>query len=122
MFAEGDYVKFEIDPRGYKPRWLNNRDFGKSGDWVEGVVTEVTDYYFLIDSLFPGNDVKTVKFPNKESTFYSPTQWQRDGFLQECMIEWLDGEKKQIAKKCECGGDKAKTTHSTWCPKFESLF
>ena len=22
-------------------------------------------------------------------------------------------------KKCECGGEKANTTHSDWCPKFE---
>jgi len=21
--------------------------------------------------------------------------------------------------KCECGGEKAKTTHSDWCPKYE---
>ena len=122
MFREGDYVKFEIDPRGYKPRWLNNRDFGKSGDWAEGVVTEVTEYYFLVDCLFPNKTLKTVKFPNKQSTFYSPTQWKRDGFLQECIIDWFSDEKKQLVTKCECGGEKANTTHSTWCPKFESLF
>lgn len=21
--------------------------------------------------------------------------------------------------KCECGAEKTKTTHSTWCPKYE---
>jgi hypothetical protein len=122
MFAEGDFIKFEIDPHGYKPRWLNNRDFGKSGKWAEGVVTEVTEYYFLIDSMFPNKTVKTVKFPNKDSTFYNKNQWTREGFLQECMIDWDSEEKVALAKKCECGGEKTNTTHSTWCPKFERLF
>lgn len=22
-------------------------------------------------------------------------------------------------KKCECGGEKANTTHSDWCPKYK---
>lgn len=26
-------------------------------------------------------------------------------------------KKKEV--KCECGADKVKTTHSTWCPKYE---
>ncbi len=119
MFKEGDYVKFEVDPYGYKPRWLNNRDFGQSGNWAEGVITEVTEYYFIIDSLFPDKTLKTVKFPNKNSTFYNPNQWKRNGFLQECFIDWFSEEKINLFPQCECGGDKTKTTHSRWCPKYD---
>ena len=40
--------------------------------------------------------------------------------------EYIDRmkEEKAAAKakiKCECGGDKAKTTHSDWCPKYEKV-
>lgn len=31
---------------------------------------------------------------------------------------WL----KPVMKICDCGGDKAKTTHSRWCTKWEDPF
>ena len=120
-FSEGDFVKFETDSYNKKPRWMNNKDFGGSGEWAEGVITDINEYYFIVDSLFPDKSLKTVKFPNIKSTFYNPHQWQKEGYLQKCDIDWFAENKKTFAeKKCECGGDKAKTTHSTWCPKFES--
>lgn len=34
----------------------------------------------------------------------------------------LDNIAKKLREsrvKCECGAEKAKTTHSTWCPKYK---
>lgn len=38
--------------------------------------------------------------------------------------EWLIWKEeaplpKSYWLKCECGADTAKTTHSTWCPKYQ---
>jgi hypothetical protein len=123
MFIKGDYVKFETDPKGIKSRWLNNRDFGKSGKWAEGIITEVTEYYYMVDCILPNKNVISVNFPNNQSTFYNSKQWEREGFLQECLVDFLSEKKEiQLVTKCECGGTATNLTHSTWCPKFERLF
>ena len=37
----------------------------------------------------------------------------------ECQVDrWMESSMKYINKQCECGADKCKTTHSTWCPKW----
>ena len=33
--------------------------------------------------------------------------------------ESLDWHLEKIRIKCECGAEKAKTTHSDWCPKYK---
>ena len=60
MFKKDDLIKFEINPKKTRSRWVNNRDFGPTGEYAEGIVTQVTDYFFEVDALFPDKKVRTL--------------------------------------------------------------
>ena len=51
------------------------------------------------------------------SPFFDLTDEEIDAMLN---TQWYDENKKEPTKKnCECGGEKCRTTHSRWCPKYE---
>jgi hypothetical protein len=99
-----DYVVFEVanlSTRNY-PRWVKNADHGASGIWAIGVVRSVDDYVIRVEYEIDGYTGSGFSnWPNIKNNDYKSTQWSRSGFL------------KKVA--CECGGLKAKTTHSSWC-------
>lgn len=133
-FKVGDKIKFEVGRGTNHSRWNYDNasnidlDFGESNIWAIGEVIEVTEWYSK-NGLPTKNKTQIEKdknnwisvkftipdmigtgytyFPTVNSKFYDPNQWTRPGFLQL----------EQIIT-CECGGEKCKTTHSHWCPKF----
>jgi len=104
----GDKVEFELSTRGSKnrPRWENNVDDGETGQWTSGVVKEVNINKIVVHYLIQGHiGTGICEWPYMLNPDYNPDQWKRPGFLR-----------KKVLPKCECGGEKAKTTHSHWCP------
>lgn len=112
-FKVGDKVEFELSIQGQKnrPRWERGFDKGGSGFWAVGTVTEV-DMYKIVVSYTIKDHVGTgiCEWPYNLSPDYHGSQWSRPGFLR--LLK---------SPTCDCGGDKANTTHSDWCSKYKSL-
>ncbi len=115
-FAEGDEIEFEIitEQGSAVPRWdMNNSDKGSTTPptFAKGEVTLITPEYICVEfqvENFIGTGQAT--FPNYNHKKYTSWQWSRSGFL-----------KKTKDIKCECGAETVKTTHSTWCEKFNKF-
>lgn len=111
----GDKVKFEcgdLDNEG--PRWQFNDDLGPSGIWVSGEIVYVDNKVIQVRYLVPNMHCSTTcTWPNEDHPDYDPMQWWQDGYLT-----WIVETDKP---ECECGAEKANTTHSTWCPKRQRL-
>lgn len=108
MLKINDKVEFELSTRGSKnrPRWEHNVDDGGTGKWATGFVKQIDAYKIVVHYLMDGHiGTGVCEWPNLLSPDYTPDQWKRPGYLRIKPIP-----------KCECGGAKAKTTHSLWCP------
>lgn len=106
----GDAVAFECaDFDNSGPRWHFNDDLGESGIWAQGTVVYVDNEIIQTEFFIEGYIGKgKCTWPNYDHIDYDPMQWWQEGYLM--LIE---------KPKCECGGERAKTTHSDWCPKYD---
>lgn len=110
-FKVGDKIKFEVAANGHRntPRWTSNRyDNGATGIWAEGVVTQINEYWIVVDYTIESYiGTGKVSWPNKSNMDYDSSQWSLSGYLQ------LFNPKVNFV--CDCGGEKSRTTHSAWC-------
>lgn len=70
--------------------------------------------------------IKTKLLIFKPSPFLSFLDSPKDKFLSQKEIDELfndwdfhTGSGSQYNKICECGAEKAKSTHANWCPKYK---
>lgn len=107
-FNVGESVEFELSAKGSKnrPRWEHGPDGGSTGIWVTGVVKKIDPYKIEVHYTIQGHvGTGICEWPNMLHPDYQSAQWLRPGFLR-----------RKPKPKCECGGEKARTTHSLWCP------
>ena|SRR3989344_3478477 len=66
------------------------------------------------------SDIRVIKggSPNYASTILDPCE--HVSIYDKVWEMRLEQSPKQAAVVCGCGGEICRTTHSTWCPKFEA--
>lgn len=57
--------------------------------------------------------------PDKKNYLYYPNKDLMPNKYQTHEVRYV-GNASFVELVCECGGDKARTTHSDWCPKFSA--
>lgn len=110
-FQINDLVEFELSSQGHQnvPRWQQNIDTGGNGKWTTGIVHKLDIHRMIVSYAIDGFvGTGECEWPYTLSPDYRVGQWNWPGYLR-----------KKIVLKCECGGEKAKTTHSRWCPIYE---
>lgn len=136
-FKVGDKIKFEVGKGTNRPRWNYvefediGKDFGESNLWADATIITVEEWYeqsgfsksnhrqnlekdnsnwYFLEFTIPDMIGSSYSFfPKPNCSLYTPEQWNRPGFFQHVKII-----------TCECGGEKCKTTHSFWCPKYKN--
>lgn len=112
QFKRNEDVIFEVSPGGELPRWLLNRDLGYTGNYAEGIITEVTSIYISVDALYPDGEVRNMNFPNWESSDYETEQWWYPGYLMKI---------NEPPTPCDCGYGNQSAVHWQFCPRWERL-
>ena len=73
------------------------------------------DIYLLLedyDDLFPFKDYKSLY----EYTSGADKKDKLEEDIQTRIKNLRDKRKNKLKPKCECGGEKARTTQARWCP------
>lgn len=111
-FQKNDIVEFETaaDHTGM-PRWRNGLDYGSSGIFAIGRVTEITDEQITVSYTVPKHvGTGSYVFPNVSHKYYAFNQWSRPGFVR-----------RTSESVCECGSwatyGRDTTCHTHYCPK-----